>query len=115
MEDLENVDRDGYDDDHEDAPIVNKESIAAAVAAAMAVANSMRPPPPPPPMTDEEEPRGTVSAGRSGASGRSWESPTGCDGVPRAAHDGGLCAAIRQPPRDAKGRRDDACASFKHQ
>ena len=81
MEDLENVDRDGYDDDHEDAPIVNKESIAAAVAAAMAVANSMRPPPPPPPMTDEEREKltaRTVGFGRrSGASGRSWESPTG--------------------------------------
>ena len=54
-EDFENVDPDGYDRDREDAPIVNKESLAAAVAAAMAVANSMRPPPPPPPpMTDEE-------------------------------------------------------------
>jgi len=55
-EDLENVDPDGYDRaGYEDAPIVNKESLAAAVAAAMAVANSMRPPPPPPPpMTDEE-------------------------------------------------------------
>ena len=53
MEDLENFDRDGYDDDHEDAPIVNRST--ARPSPQMAVANSMRPPPPPPPMTDEEK------------------------------------------------------------
>ena len=60
---------------------MNKESIAAAVAAAMAVANSMRPPPPPP-MSDEEREKLNAENGRlrgdgPGASGRSWESPTG--------------------------------------
>ena len=121
MEDLENVDRDGYDDDHEDAPIVNKESIAAAVAAAMAVANSMRPPPPPPPpMTDEEREKLTAENGKLRETVRRLRSELGVAnrlvmGYHAQLMTGGSCAPrFGNLPETRRGDETTRAPSFKH-
>ena len=119
-EDFENVDPDdGYDDDHEDAPIVNKESIAAAVAAAMAVANSMRPPPPPP-MSDEEREKLNAENGRLRETVRRLRSELGVANRLVMGYHAQLMTGGSRAPRfgnDPETRRGDETTrapSFKH-
>ena len=114
-EDLENVDPDGYDRaGYEDAPIVNKESLAAAVAAAMAVANSMRPPPPP--MTDEER----EENGRLRETVRRLRSELGVAnrlvmGYHAQLMTGGSCAPrFGDIPETRRGDETTRAPSFKH-